>query len=232
MYLKERNILIVDDDIEIIDIVKTTLHKENFINIFTANSCESAYEILYEKDIHFLILDIMLPDGSGYDILKLVRKDKKMPCLFLSAFSDMDSKYRGFMVGADDYLTKPFMAKELIFRTLAILNRSYPDYSKKIILEGVSLDFEKAIVYKSEDEIMLTAKEYRILELLYENKNKIVSLDTILNRVWGENSFGYTNTLMAHIRKIREKIEDNPSCPKNLVTVKGLGYKLVVDDER
>ncbi len=232
MYLKERNILIVDDDIEIIDIVKTTLHKENFINIFTANSCESAYEILYEKDIHFLILDIMLPDGSGYDVLKYVRKDKKMPCLFLSALSDMDSKYRGFMVGADDYLTKPFMAKELIFRTLAILSRTYPDYSKKIILKSVSVDFEKAIVYKDENEIMITAKEFGILELLYENKNKIVSLDTILARVWGENSFGYTNTLMAHIRKIREKIEENPSNPKNLITVKGLGYKLVVNDKR
>ncbi len=231
MYLKERNILVVDDDVEILGIVKTTLLKENFINIFTASSCESAYEILYEKDIHFLILDIMLPDGSGYYILKFIRKDKNIPCLFLSALSDMDSKYRGFMIGADDYLTKPFMAKELIFRTLAILSRTYPDYSKKIVLEGVSLDFEKAIVYKGKDEIMLTAKEFGILELLYENKNKIVSLDTILARVWGENSYGYTNTLMAHIRKIREKIEESPSAPKNLITVKGLGYKLVVNDE-
>ncbi len=232
MYLKERNILIVDDDIEIIDIVKTTLNKENFINIFTATSCERAYEILYEKDIHFLILDIMLPDGSGYDILKYTRKEKKMPCLFLSALSDMDSKYRGFMVGADDYLTKPFMAKELIFRTLAILGRSYPDYSKKILLKGASIDFEKATVYTNNKEITLTAKEFGILELLYENKNKIVSLDTILARVWGENFYGYTNTLMAHIRKIREKIEEHPSHPNNLITIKGLGYKLVVDDER
>ncbi len=231
MYLKERNILIVDDDREILDIVKTTLHKENFINIFTANSCESAYEILYEKDIHFLILDIMLPDGSGYDILKLVRKDKNIPTLFLSALSDMDSKYRGFMVGADDYITKPFMAKELIYRTLAILSRTYPDYSKKIILKGVKIDFAKAIIYKNGDEIALTAKEFSILEVLYENKNKIVSSDSILARVWGENSYGYANTLMAHIRKIREKIELNPSNPKNLVTIKGLGYKMVVDDE-
>ncbi len=232
MYLKERNILIVDDDDEILDIVKTTLHKEKFINIFTASSCESAYDILYEKDIQFLILDIMLPDGSGYDILKFVRKDKNIPCLFLSALSDMDSKYRGFIVGADDYITKPFMAKDLIYRTLAILARAYPDYSKEIILKGVKVNFEKAIIYKNKDEISLTAKEFNILEVLYESKNKIVSTDKILARVWGENSYGYTNTLMAHIRKIREKIEENPSSPKNLITVKGLGYKLVVDDER
>lgn len=232
MNVKERNILIVDDDTEILNIVKTALQKEHFVHIFTASSCKDAYEVLYHHEIHFLILDIMLPDGSGYDILESVRKDKNMPALFLSALSDMDQKYRGFTLGADDYLTKPFLPKELIFRIFAILNRTYPDYSKKIVLQFCKIDFAKGVVDKAGDEIPLTAKEFGILEYLYENKNHIVSVDSILANVWGENSYGYANTLMAHIRKIREKIEEDPSNPKSLVTAKGLGYKLAVNDEK
>ncbi len=232
MYLKERNILVVDDDLEILEIVKNTLKKDGFTHIFTASSCKTAYEVLYDNKIDLMILDIMLPDGSGYDILKFVRKNSNTPALFLSALSDMEKKYKGFMLGADDYITKPFLAKELVFRIIAILSRAYPDYSKKVVLKSCEIDFAKAIIYKHSEEISITAKEFSILNLLYENKNKIIAIDTILERVWGENCYGYSNTLMAHIRKIREKIELNPSNPSSLITVKGLGYKLVVEDER
>ncbi len=232
MHLKERNILIVDDDVEILEIVKSTLYKEKFVNIFTAPSCEHAYSILYEQAIHFLILDIILPDGSGYDILSYARKDKNIPALFLSALSDMEKQYQGFRLGADDYITKPFLGKDLIFRTLAILGRAYPDYTDRIILENSHIDFSEGIIYRKNMKFQLTAREYGILEILYENKNKIVSLDAILSSVWGENSYGYSNTLMTHIRKIREKIEDNPSKPRSLITVKGLGYKLVTYEKK
>lgn len=223
----ERNILIVDDDSQILELIGEILHEESFTNLFFAKSQAQALDIFNENKIDLCILDILLPDGSGFDIIKKIREKKNTPVLFLSAISDIEKQYNGFLLGADDYMVKPFQARELVLRIKAILNRAYPE-GQEVDLAHCKINFSNALVLKNDEEIPLTAKEYHILKLLYENKNNVVTINNILLAVWGSDAFGYENTLMAHIRKIRKKIEKNPSTPENLITFKGLGYKLKV----
>lgn len=141
----------------------------------------------------------------------------------------MEDQYHGFSLGADDYLTKPFYPKDLLFRIHAILKRAYPEDSKTTNLKHAIIHWDRAEVEKNNNFIPLKAKEYAILEVLNRNSNRIVTIDNICQAVWGDAYYGYENSLMAHIRKIREKIEVNPSHPESLVTIKGLGYKLIVE---
>ena len=138
-------------------------------------------------------------------------------------------KFRGFNLGADDYMVKPFLPKELVFRILAILRRSYKGESPVVTLKNSWIDFSAAEIIKNNVHIPLTAKEHELLSVLYRNAGRIVTIDALCEALWGDNPFGYENSLMAHIRRIREKIEENPSQPVSLVTVKGLGYKLIVE---
>ena len=227
MNITDRKILLVDDDEDILNLIESILKKFGFSNIVKALNQREALKILSELNIEMAILDIILPDGSGFEIIEKIRKYSNIPVLFLSAISDIEKQYDGFYLGADDYIVKPFKEKELILRTRAILTRAYPE-SKTVKLIGSTIDFDNASVSKDGEEILLTAKEYNILYLLYQNKNRIVTIDGILSAVWGDDYFGYENTLMAHISKIRQKIEINPSKPKNLITYKSLGYKLRV----
>lgn len=224
-----RKILIVDDNVEILSMVTTFLFESGFTNIDSAKSAHEALDLLLMNTYDFAILDIMLPDGSGFDILKNIRKYSNIPVLFLSAISDIESQYKGFEMGADDYIVKPFQLRDLQLRIHSILNRCYPQSKSIVELENCKIDFNKAVIIKNDCELQLTAKEYSILEVLYENRNKIITIESILFKVWGQENIGYDNSLMAHIRKIRQKIEDNPSKPKNLITIKGLGYKLKVN---
>lgn len=227
MDIKERKILLVDDEENILKLVEKTLKSFGFSNIFLARSKSEAMDIFYSNDIEMAVLDIILPDATGFDIIKEIRKTSNIPVLFLSAISDIEKQYDGFSLGADDYIVKPFDSKELFFRISAILNRSYPSF-ENVKLDFCQIDFQRALIIRDGKEVQLTAKEFNILKLLYENKNNIVTIDTILSRVWGDEYFGYENTLMAHISKIRSKIEKDSSKPKNLITIKGLGYKLKV----
>lgn len=228
MKILNRNLLIVDDDKYILSLIKDLLKSEGFTEIYIAKNKSEALEIFDKNKIEMAILDIILPDGNGFEIIEHIRKSSAIPVLFLSAITDMEKQYNSFYLGGDDYIVKPFKGKDLILRTKAILNRTYPE-EKIIKLENSCIDFDKALVIKNNKEIQLTAKEYNILYLLYKNKNNIVTIDGILSAVWGEDFFGYENTLMAHIRKIRQKIEKDPSNPESLITFKGLGYKLKVD---
>ncbi|MDQ0509097.1 Transcriptional regulatory protein walR [Aedoeadaptatus ivorii] len=227
MKTHERTILITDDDAAILDFVESVLREDGFEHISRAKNQQEALDILAREDIHMAILDIILPDGSGFAIIQQIRKSSNMPVLFLSAVSDVDKQYSGFDLGADDYIVKPFRPKDLLLRTKAILHRAYPE-SEVVALAASTVDFDRATVRNAKGEVPLTAKEYHILHLLYENKNHIVTIDGILSAVWGEDCYGYENTLMAHIRKIRQKIEQDPSNPESLRTYRGLGYKLRV----
>ena len=149
--------------------------------------------------------------------------------IFLTAKDDIQDKYSGFGLGADDYITKPFMPKELIFRLNAVLRRCYKEDSSLIELHDCKIDLANAQVIKNDEVLPLTAKEHDILEVLVRNANHIVTIDALCEAVWGDNPFGYGNSLLAHIRRIREKIEITPSKPKSLITVKGLGYKINVE---
>ena len=204
-YLKSKKILIVDDEECLRSMLITILEDENFLNIITADCVKIALEICQQEKPDIAILDVMLPDGNGFELMETLRSFTNIPVIFLTAKDDIQDKYSGFGLGADDYITKPFMPKEL-----------------KIDLANAQVIWEDKI-------LPLTAKEHDILEVLVRNANHIVTIDALCEAVWGDNPFGYGNSLLAHIRRIREKIEITPSKPKSLITVKGLGYKINVE---
>ncbi len=229
-YLKRKRILLVDDEQAILDMVLSILHEDGFQNIATAKTVKEAVELseAYRPDL--AILDVMLPDGSGFALMEVLKSKADYPVLFLTARGEDDDKFRGFGLGADDYMVKPFLPKELLFRIHAILRRSYKAENPFVKLADSEIDFDRAEIIKNGEHISITAKEYDILTALYRNAGRIVTIDALCEAAWGHNPFGYENSLMAHIRRIREKVEVNPSRPVSLITIKGLGYKLIVEE--
>lgn len=228
-YLLNKRILLVDDEQELLDMVCSILYEYGFHQINTAKSIEEAMVQAQTCAPELAILDIMLPDGNGFDLMERLKKIGDYPILFLTARGEDDDKFRGFGLGADDYVIKPFSPKELVFRVMAILRRSYKGENPLVQLKCCKIDFSRAEVIKDKEHIPLTAKEHDLLSALYRNAGRIVTIDALCEAAWGDNPFGYENSLMAHIRRIREKIEENPSHPVSLVTIKGLGYRLNVE---
>ncbi len=228
-YLKNKRILLVDDEPELQNMVTSILSKEGFSNIRTAGNVRDAVTAASEFHPEFAILDVMLPDGDGFSLMEQLKRSSDYPILFLTARGEDEDKFRGFGLGADDYMVKPFLPKELVFRVTAILRRTYKDENPLVTLKHCKIDFERAEIQNAAQErTPLTAKEYAILQALYRNAGRIVTIDALCEAAWGDNPYGYENSLMAHIRRIREKIEAVPSKPESLITVKGLGYKLIV----
>ena len=223
-------ILIIEDDKDLAQLTKLALEKENF----TVDICLDGAEGLYymqENMYDLVLLDRMLPSMDGTQVLKEARQSNiSTPVIFLTALGELQDKVNGLNCGADDYMVKPFLPKELTFRIMAILRRSYKNDAPLVILAESEIDFDRAEVRKAGDVLPLTAKEYEILSSLYRNAGKIVTIDTLCEAAWGDNPYGYENSLMAHIRRIREKIEADPSHPVSLVTIKGLGYKLILEE--
>lgn len=228
-YLKNKRILLVDDEQALLNMVKSILTEEGFHNIRTAGSFKEAVDTARDFNPELAILDVMLPDGDGFSLMEKLKSKEDYPILFLTARGEDEDKFRGFGLGADDYMVKPFLPKELIFRITAILRRSYKEETPVIALAGSEIDFGRAEVIKNGKHLPLTAKEYNILQTLYRNAGRIVTIDALCEAAWGDNPYGYENSLMTHIRRIREKIEESPSKPVSLITVKGLGYKLIVE---
>lgn len=231
-YLTDKRILLVDDERELLEMVESILRAEGFGNIAVASNVREALELAERFCPELAILDVMLPDGDGFALLERLRQRGGYPVLFLTARGEDEDKFRGFGLGADDYMVKPFLPRELIFRVLAILRRSYKEENPLVKLRHSEIDFARAEVVKDGEHIPLTAKEYDLLSALYRNAGRIVTIDALCEAAWGDNPFGYENSLMTHIRRIREKIERSPSQPVSLVTVKGLGYKLIVESGR
>lgn len=227
-YIKKKQILLVDDEPELLDMVASILREDGYENIRTAGTVEEALREAGESAPELAILDVMLPDGDGFGLMEKLREKGDYPVLFLTARGEDEDKFRGFGLGADDYIVKPFLPKELLFRVAAILRRSYKEEDPLVKLSGCKIDLERAEVIKEGERIPLTAKEYELLSALYRNAGRIVTIDALCEAAWGDNPYGYENSLMAHIRRIREKIETDPSKPVSLVTVKGLGYKLII----
>lgn len=226
-YLLDKRILLVDDEQELLDMLKSILEEEGFRRISTAKTVKEALDSVENFKPELAILDVMLPDGDGFSLMKKLNAD--FPVLFLTARGEDEDKFRGFGLGADDYVVKPFLPKELLFRIMAVLRRSYKEEDPIAKLSGSEIDFSRAEVIKNGEHLPLTAKEHSLLLALYRNSGKIVTIDALCEAAWGDNPFGYENSLMAHIRRIREKIEQNPSQPVSLITIKGLGYKLVLE---
>lgn len=228
-FLKQKQILLVDDEQDLLDMVVSILKENGYQNIITAKTIKEALYVASTCCPELAVLDVMLPDGNGYDLMQELKKSADYPVIFLTARGEDEDKFKGFGLGADDYIVKPFLPKELTFRIMAILRRSYKDENPLVKLHDSEIDFDRAEVIKGGEHIALTAKEHELLSVLYRNAGRIVTIDALCEAAWGENPFGYENSLMAHIRRIREKIEKNPSKPVSLITVKGLGYKLIVE---
>lgn len=201
---------------------------DGFINIVTAATVKDGISVSRNESPDLAILDVMLPDGDGFSLMRQIREFTDVPIIFLTAKDEAADKLAGLGLGADDYIVKPFLPQELLLRVYAVMRRCYKEESNIIRLDGCTIDFSRAEVNKNGETIALTAKEHTLLETLARNEGKIVTLDALCESLWGNNPFGYENSLNAHIRRVREKIEIDPSKPASLITVKGLGYKLIV----
>lgn len=231
--LKNKKILLVDDERELLKMIEDILFQDGFFHIYTAVNCREAIQIVREQAIALCVLDVNLPDGNGFSLYREIRRLSQAPVIFLTARGEGEDKIQGLGLGADDYIVKPFLKKEFLLRVTVILRRVYtrPQTEAVFYLSGRKVDFETASVFCQDRETPLTAKEFILLKKLWENKNRIVTSDALCMAAWGDGYYGYQNTLMVHIRRLREKLEENPSQPKHLLTVKGLGYKLVISDE-
>lgn len=224
----DKSILIVDDEKDLLIMTKSIFERAGYTNIVTAASAKDALKILSTKMPDMIILDVMMPQMDGFELLQEIRETSKVPVLMLTARGEAEDRFSGFELGADDYLIKPFLPKELLLRVNAILKRAYPENNRIIVLDAVNVDLDKAEVLQEGKIVSLTAKEYGIFLKLAENAGHIVTIGSLCQTVCGEFWQGYESTLMTHIRHLREKIEKNPSTPVSLLTVKGLGYKLIV----
>lgn len=227
-FIQTKKILIVDDETELLKMVTSILRDEGFSNIVTASSVVEGIDCCQSQYPDLALLDVMLPDGDGFLLMEKIRTFTDIPVIFLTAKDEVSSRLAGLGLGADDYITKPFLPQELLLRVSAVLRRCYKNDTPIINLDGCTIDFERAEVNKSGTVLPLTAKEHILLETLARNAGKIVTTDCLCEALWGDNPFGYENSLNAHIRRIREKIEAEPSKPVSLITIKGLGYKLIV----
>lgn len=228
----DSKILLVDDEKDIADLIEEVLRQDSFKNIKKAYTGMDAVQVCREYQPDVVVLDIMLPDIDGIEVCKQIREFSFCSVLFLSSKNDDIDKILGLSCGGDDYITKPFSPREIVYRIKAQLRRQQyqsvmrTDVKGLLTVGGLALDRESSRIYKNEKEINLTGREFLLLSYLMENADKIISKERLYEQVWGEYSSICDNTIMVHIRHIREKIEDTPSAPKQLITIKGLGYKL------
>lgn len=233
MELFERKIMVVDDHIGILKMIDAILKENGYRKVICAENAEEAMELFWREKPDMVILDIMLPGEDGFSLFQKIREQVDVPILFLSAKDEDEDRLFGLGLGADDYMTKPFLPEELVLRIGAVLKRTYhvpeePETREKSFFLGEREVLpERAAVRYRDKELPLTAKELMLLEKLNQNRGRIVTFDALCGAVWGDSYYGYENTLMVHIRHLREKLEEDPSHPKWILTARGLGYRLV-----
>lgn len=229
--MNQYKIMLVDDEPDILDLLEKALNIEGFFNITKIDNGISAVTTCREMRPDVMVLDVMLPDIDGYEVCKQIREFSHCPVLFLSSKNDELDKILGLAVGGDDYVTKPFSPKEIAYRVKAQLRRveyrQVPIQDLFVKIGELMIDTDGCRVLKNGKEVGLTAREFEILRYLAENLGRVISRERLYETIWGEDSFGCDNTMMVHIRHLREKIEENPAAPQYIITMKGLGYKLV-----
>ncbi|CEN83757.1 two-component response regulator [[Clostridium] sordellii] len=221
------NVLMIEDDSTIAFGVKYALEQEGF-NIDICKDLESGRQNINNKEYNIILLDVMLPDGNGYEFCKEIRQTLDTPIIFLTACDEEVNIVTGLDIGGDDYVTKPFRVRELISRMNAVLRRKgNNNENKKVVKFGdLSINTLEARVYKKGEEIFLTSVEYKLLLILIQNKNVVLSRTKILEKLWDVTyDFVNDNTLTVYIKRLREKIEDDSTKPKYILTVRGVGYK-------
>lgn len=217
-------ILLVEDDFAIVHSLQEYLNLEGFSSDY-ASGQKDAEQLLKTKQYQLLLLDVSLKDGDGFAVCNMAQKIQ-LPVIFLSASSDEETVVRGLNIGADDYITKPFRPKELLSRIKNVLRR-HTGHQTIILLDEIQVDIEKAIVKKKEKEINLSALEYKLLTLFIDHRGKLLTRDQLLDEIWNiAGDFVNDNTITVYIKRLREKIEDDPTNPKIIKTVRGLGYRM------
>lgn len=224
------NILICDDEKDIVSALSIYLSTEHY-NIFTAFTGQEAIDVVSKHDIHLILMDIMMPQMDGISATVKLREQCNIPIILLTAKSEDTDKILGLNIGADDYITKPFNPVEVIARVKSHLRRytSLGGMTKKashLVIGGIDLDDEAKIVTVDGETVSLTPSEYNILKLLMENPGRVFSSNQIYEQIWNEDAYGSGSVVAVHIRHLREKIEINPSEPRYLKVVWGLGYKM------
>lgn len=234
--MNEYKIMIVDDEPDILVLLEKALNIEGFSNIIKISDGPAAVAACKKAGPDIIILDVMLPGIDGYEVCKQIRQFSHCPILFLSSKNDELDKILGLAVGGDDYVTKPFSPKEVAYRVKAQLRRAeYKQNAARdesIKIGALAIDPNGCRASKDGRDMELTAKEFEILYYLAQNLGRVVSRERLYEAIWGEDSFGCDNTVMVHMRHLREKLEDDPTSPRYLITRKGLGYKLVNPNER
>lgn len=219
------DIFLLEDD-EAIGIGLTYSLENEGYNVTLAKSVKEAEKIIDEKEFSLYILDLTLPDGSGYEVCKRIKAKGDLPVIFLTAYDDEVNVIMGFELGADDYISKPFRVKELMLRIKSVMRRYSNETSDGIIkINNLKINTNEAKVYKNNEEIILTAMEYRLLLILLSNRGKVLSRTALLENIWDvAGDFVEDNTLTVYIKRLRDKIEEDPAKPEFIKTVRGLGY--------
>ncbi|MEH7009724.1 response regulator transcription factor [Neobacillus niacini] len=231
--MQEAQLLIVDDEKAILHMLTMILKREEFKYIDTACTAEEALTLCQTKRYDLILLDVMLPNRSGFEICPLIRETTNAPIFFLTARSTDLDKLSGFALGADDYITKPFNPLEVVARVKAHLRRhtgKISNTSQTFYQYGqIYVNTRSGEVTVKGRIVELPAQVYQLLLFFCKHPNQLFSKSQLYEKVWGEEFLGEDNTVMVHIRKLREKIEDDPSNPVHIITVRGLGYKFVSD---
>ena len=232
-----KRILVIEDDVSILNVLRDVLVFKSY-EVLTATDGESGYKAAQEEKPDLIVLDIMLPKMDGFTLCRKLREEGNMtPVLMLTAKGEEPDKVRGLDLGADDYVTKPFSLPELLARVRALLRRRPGEEAEKrppdsIELGEVVLDFKKYEAAKRGRPLILSPKEFGVLRYLAARAGHVVTRDELLDEVWGYEKFPTTRTVDNHIAQLRSKIEEDPARPFYLLTVHGVGYKLVVDDKK
>ena len=223
----KRRILIVDDEADLVELVSYNLKKEGFA-VDSANDGESALKKIRREGYDLLVLDLMLPGLQGLEMCRIIRNDQKtagLPVIMLTAKGEEVDKILGLEIGADDYITKPFSPKELIARVKAVLRRTEKKIvSGRIVINDIEIDSERYTLTIKGKPIRLSATEFKLLLFLAERRGKVFSRGQLLDAIWQEEAFVEPRTVDVHIRRLREQIEKDPSEPRYIKTMRGIGY--------
>ncbi|WP_290912732.1 response regulator transcription factor [Eubacterium sp.] len=224
------DIFLLEDDDAIAMGLSYSLENEGY-TVTVAKSVSQALEIINQKNFSMYLLDLTLPDGSGYSVCKRIKEIGDFPVIFLTAYDDEVNVVMGFELGADDYITKPFRLKELLVRIKSVFRRYNNDSTDgKIKVKDLVVNTNEAKVYKNGNEIVLTAMEYRLLLILLNNRGCVLSRTQLLENIWDvAGDFVEDNTLTVYIKRLRDKIEENPTEPEYIKTIRGLGY--IIENE-
>ena len=233
MAMAKRKILLVEDESSIAEPLARALEREGF-DVAVADTAAGAVEAFRSRRPDLVLLDVMLPDGDGRDVLRELRQVSRVPVVMLTARGEEMDRVLGLELGADDYVTKPFSAAELVARIRAVLRRAadQTDAGDSVLeVADVVLDLDKRLVTRGGEQVDLTVKEFDLLRILLESAGKVVRRDQLITDVWDTNWFGSTKTLDVHVSSLRRKLGDDPSDPRYIHTVRGIGFRFASRDE-